>query len=136
METPNCLIVLVVDDFDDARLLLSEYLAAAAGFRVETAANGLRAIELAQQLKPGIIIMDLAMPVLDGASAIRRLKADPETRDIPILVLTAFKPSDPPCRQALEAGAAEVLMKPIDPQHIEQRIRHHCNQPPPIPLEA
>ncbi|HEV8628899.1 MAG TPA: response regulator [Thermoanaerobaculia bacterium] len=133
METPDCLIVLVVDDSDDARLMLAEYLAAAAGFRVKTAADGLRAIEVAQQVKPGIIIMDLAMPVLDGTSAIRRLNADPETRGIPILVLTAFRPSDAPCRQALEAGAAEV---PISPQHIEQRIRHYCSQPPPTPIEV
>jgi len=133
MGAPDCLIVLVVDDFDDARRALAEYLAIAAGCRVETAADGLQALELAQVVKPGVILMDLAMPVMDGAKAVRRLKANPETRDIPIIVITAFQPDDEAPRRALRAGAAEVLTKPVNLQYLEERIRHYCGKPPISP---
>lgn len=74
MEQCECLIVLVVDDFDEARRMLAEYLATAVGFRVETAADGKAAIELAQQVRSAVVIMDLAMPVMDGVTAIKALK--------------------------------------------------------------
>ena len=126
MERSKCHIVLVVDDFDEARRMLAEYLSTAAGFLVETAADGREAIELAQRVSPGVIIMDLAMPVMDGVMAIKKLKANRETRDIPVVVLSAFKPEDELPRRAVDAGCAEVLTKPVDLKHLERRIRHYC----------
>ena len=137
MGSADCRIVLVVDDYDEARRLLEEYLATVAGFRVETAADGRRAVEIARSVRPAVVIMDLAMPVLDGVEATRRIKADPETRDIVVIALTAFRPEDETPRRALEAGCAEVLTKPVDVRHLEQRIRHYCESqatPPDSPV--
>ena len=141
MADTDYLVVLVADDFDEARQLLAEYLAAIAGFRVETAANGREAVELTKRIRPAIVIMDLAMPVMDGVEATAAIKADPETAEIPIVVLSAFNPTDVAPRRALELGAAEVLTKPCEPAYIEARIRHHCAVPvaalapaPPDPL--
>lgn len=132
MEKSECHIVLVVDDFDEARRMLAEYLRTAARFRVETAADGREAVELARRVRPRAVIMDLAMPVMDGVTAIEELKANPETRDVPVLVLTAFKSDDDAPRRALAAGCAEVLTKPVDLKYLERRIRHYC-EPPPAP---
>ena len=137
VESADCRIVLVVDDYDEARQLLAEYLATVVGFRVETAADGRRAVEIAEQVRPAVVIMDLAMPVLDGVEATRRIKANPETKDIVVIALTAFRPQDEAPRRALEAGCAEVLTKPVDVKLLEQRIRHHCEQqasPPDSPV--
>ena len=122
----NCSIVLVVDDYDEARGLLAEYLSTVAGFNVETANNGRQAVELARHLRPAVVNMDLAMPVLDGVEATRQIKADPQTNNIVVIALTAFRPEDYLPRRAIEAGCAEVLTKPVDVKHLERRIRHYC----------
>jgi CheY-like chemotaxis protein len=132
-ERAECHIVLVVDDFDEARQSLAEYLEIATGFRVETAADGEQAVDLVQRVRPGVIIMDLAMPVMDGVTTIKILKANAETRAIPILVLTAFRPEDEAPRKALEAGCAEVLTKPVDVKLLERRLLHYCQAPPEPP---
>ncbi len=80
-------LVLVVDDHVDAREMLAEYVELV-GFRVVTAENGQVAIEHALALMPAVILMDLAMPVMDGLTAIARLKADAATRDIPIFAVS------------------------------------------------
>ena len=131
MSSSECLVVLVVDDHDGARMMLAEYLELAAGFRVLTAEDGRQAIDVTRRLRPGVIVMDLAMPVMDGVTAIRALRADPETRGIPIVVLTAFEPRDEAVRRALEVGCAEVLTKPVDVHLLERCLRYHC-----APLQA
>ena len=75
-------LVLVVDDFADAREMYGEYLKFC-GFRVAEAQNGVEAIDKAKRLKPDLILMDLSMPVVDGWAATRRLKADATTKGIP-----------------------------------------------------
>ena len=132
LQQPDCLVVLVVDDFDEARNSIAEYLEVE-GFRVETAADGQEAVELALRVRPAVVVMDLAMPVLDGVGAIKRLKAAPETRDTPIIVMTAFQPDDKTTQSAVAAGGAEVLTKPVDPKHLARRIRHYCEPPPAAP---
>src|SRR5688572_4961972 len=76
--TPS--LVLVVDDFEDARELYCTCLEQA-GYRTAEARNGLEAVERAIELRPDVVLLDLAMPVLDGIEAARRLKADERTRD-------------------------------------------------------
>jgi CheY-like chemotaxis protein len=80
--------VLVVDDFADGRDVLVEYLRYC-GFAVYGAAGGAEAIEMALRLRPRVILMDLAMPGIDGVEATRRLKADDRTKDIIVIALTA-----------------------------------------------
>ena len=80
-ETDNAL-VLVVEDYQDAREMYAAYLQFS-GYRVAEATNGLEAIEKAIQLMPDIILMDLALPKMDGWEATKRLKSDPRTKHIP-----------------------------------------------------
>ena len=114
-------LVLVVDDAADARALYGEYLEYL-GFRVETAENGAQAIQSARREWPAIIIMDLAMPEMDGWQAIKRLKGDPLTADIPIVALSAFAFGEEPQR-AREAGADLCLSKPCLPSQLARVIR-------------
>jgi len=81
--------------------------------RLATAGNGLEAIRLARELGPALILLDLKMPVLDGWEAARQLKADPATRDIPIVALSAqAMPGDR--EVALAAGCDGYMAKPLD----------------------
>ncbi len=114
-------LVLVVDDAADARGLYEEYFAHL-GFRVETAQNGADAIQSAHRAWPAVIIMDLAMPELDGWQAIKRLKESPATADIPIVALSAHAFGEEPER-AREAGADLCLSKPCLPSQLARVIR-------------
>jgi two-component system cell cycle response regulator DivK len=114
-------LVLIVDDSLHTRDLYSEYLTFH-GLGVVTAAEAEAGIALAQTLKPDVIVMDLAMPGLNGITATHRLKQHPRTRRIPVIVLTgyAFRAIE---QGALEAGAAVFLTKPCLPEELEARIR-------------
>jgi CheY-like chemotaxis protein len=114
-------LVLVVDDAPDARVLYGEYLEYL-GFRVGTASNGREAIELARTEWPAIIIMDLAMPEIDGWEAISRLKNDPLTAEIPIVALSAFAFGEELQRARL-AGADLCVAKPCLPSQLARVIR-------------
>ncbi len=108
--------LLVVDDVEDNRELYRSYFAHC-GYRVDDAANGEEAMEKIAREQPAVIIMDLSMPVLDGWEATRRLKSDPKTAKIPIIVLSGFAtPSD--MARAKAAGADRVLTKPCLPQKL------------------
>jgi CheY-like chemotaxis protein len=113
--------VLVVDDSPDARALYGEYLEFC-GFRVETAADGEEAVEKARRDRPSVILMDLAMPKMDGWEAIRCLRADPTMNEVPIVVLSAFAFGDEPER-AQKAGADLCLTKPCLPSQVGRVIR-------------
>jgi two-component system, cell cycle response regulator DivK len=114
-------LVLLVDDSADARAMYGEYLEYS-GFRVVTATNGEEALAAAQAEWPAVIVMDLAMPRMDGWEAIRRLRADPMTSDIPIVALSAYAFGDAPQR-AREAGADLCLSKPLLPPQIARVVR-------------
>jgi CheY-like chemotaxis protein len=114
-------IVLVVDDFADNREMYSEYLSFS-GYEVIEAKNGIEAIEAAQQRMPDIIIMDLSLPVMDGWEATRRLKADEQTRRIPIVALTGHALAGH-SKGAKEAGCDSFLAKPCLPDQLVAEIR-------------
>ena len=104
--------VLVVDDFPDGREMLSEYLSFR-GFDVSEARDGQEAIDRIAAAKPGIILMDLRMPGMDGWEATRRLKADPVTCPIVVIALTAHAMHSE-LMAALAAGCDAVVPKPYD----------------------
>lgn len=111
--------MLVVDDDSDARTIYSTYLRAM-GCEVFTAVDGRAALQKALELLPDIIIMDLAMPRLDGWEAIRQLRGSSWTRQIPIIVVSAV----PVSRQtAFDAGCDAYLSKPCEPQTLWSQIR-------------
>ena len=83
------------------------------GYSVTVALDGAQGLELAAEMAPDLILMDMSLPVLDGWEASRRLKADPALRGIPILALTAHAMSDDRTK-ALEAGCDEYDTKPVE----------------------
>jgi CheY-like chemotaxis protein len=104
--------VLVVDDSDDIRELIRLILQMR-GCLVVEATNGANAVEIARQVNPNLILMDLSMPVLDGYEATRQIKAQLRTQDIPIVAVSAF--CDVENRhKAVAAGCVECVSKPID----------------------
>jgi len=114
-------LVLLAEDFEDARELYRDFLEFS-GFTVETAGNGREAIDLAVSLLPDLILMDASMPVLDGWQATKELKANPATKHIPILALTAHAFDD--ARQnARDAGCDGFVTKPCLPDDLVARVR-------------
>ncbi|MBX3233819.1 MAG: response regulator [Labilithrix sp.] len=100
-----------------------------AGMRAETAENGRQAVRRALRSHPAAIVMDLAMPILDGWEATRILHADPRTKDIPIIVLTGT--ADPNLKQkAKDCGARMVLSKPCTPSELLDVLRTLIDEEP------
>ena len=82
-------LILVVDDEPDFREIFSIKLKAA-GYRVETAADGAEGVAKAKMIKPDLVLMDVNMPVLDGAAAVLKLREDPDTKNLKIAFLTSL----------------------------------------------
>ena len=117
--------ILVVDDNSEIRKMLVLYLEQS-GYDTVEAATGHQAIEQARATTPNLIFMDLAMPDGTGDEAIVSLKADPLTRDIPVIVLTAFLRGALVDR-AIAAGAAEILHKPVNFKWLELVLWRHLS---------
>jgi CheY-like chemotaxis protein len=113
-------LVLIVDDLSDQRELYAGYLVYL-GYRVEEAAGGVEGIAKAVELRPDLIIMDLAMPGLDGFDATRVLKAISLTKGIPVVALTAHG-EHLPREWASLAGCDVYLRKPILPGDLAAEI--------------
>jgi DNA-binding response OmpR family regulator len=109
---------------DDDRLLrgLLEHKLAVAGFEVDIAEDGGAALELARTMKYDLLVLDAMMPVMDGFEVLRRLKDDPDTSSLPVVMLTARR-GEHDVLDALERGAAEYLTKPFIPDELVLRIR-------------
>lgn len=112
--------VLVVDDYEDSRTMCTEYLEFM-GYRVSGAGDGREAVSKAHD-RPDLILMDLSLPRMDGWDAIRLLKQDKVTKEIPIIVLTGHALTGMRER-ALEAGCDGFLTKPCLPQDILEEVR-------------
>ena len=117
----NPSLVLVVEDYEDAREMYSAYLQFS-GYRVAEAANGLEAIEKTLELLPDIILMDLALPKMDGWEATRRLKTDERTRHIPIVALTGHALAGY-AEGARQAGCDAFVTKPCLPDALVEEIQ-------------
>jgi CheY-like chemotaxis protein len=113
--------VLVVDDFDDTRLLLRTWFERR-GFRVVEAADGLQAISQAEMESPDLIIMDMQMPQLDGLSATRRIRSLKSLNAIPIIAVSAYG-ADQFRELALAAGCDEYVSTPFEPATLEGIVR-------------
>jgi CheY-like chemotaxis protein len=114
-------LVLVVEDYPDAREMYSAYLQFS-GFEVAEATNGVEAIEKAQELVPDIILMDLALPRMDGWEATRRLKGDARTGHIPIVALTGHALAGH-AEGARQAGCDAFVTKPCLPDALVAEIK-------------
>ncbi|TMJ79152.1 MAG: response regulator [Alphaproteobacteria bacterium] len=105
--------VLYVEDNDDNVYMLKMRLELLDNFEVVVAENGEKGCAMALSERPDIILMDLEMPVVDGWEATRRLKADPQTRDIPVIALSAHALAGSR-EKALAAGCDEFDTKPVE----------------------
>jgi CheY-like chemotaxis protein len=125
MTTDHNPLILVVDDYQDAREMYAEYLQYS-GFRVAEAKNGNEAVEQAFALKPDLILMDLSLPGMDGWEATRRLKADEATRHIPIVALTGHALTGA-SEGARKAGCDSFVTKPCLPDDLVVEVRRMLN---------
>ncbi|GCF09005.1 response regulator transcription factor [Dictyobacter arantiisoli] len=121
MENQPQLKVLVVDDEDNIIELIRLGLRYE-GFQVEVASDGEQGIALAQRIDPDLVILDVMMPGIDGLEVCRRLRNNPTTRDVPVLMLTA-KDEVGDRILGLQTGADDYLTKPFDFYELLERIK-------------
>jgi CheY-like chemotaxis protein len=115
--------ILVVEDNEDCRELQACVIRRL-GYVVIEADNGAAAIDEALAGHPDLILMDLNMPKMTGEEATKLLKNQPSTRDIPVIICTAYGPG-PRVDRALNAGAVEILHKPFKFSELENLLRKH-----------
>src|SRR5262245_3226745 len=120
-------LVLIVDDVQDNRTIYVLFLKFS-GFRIAEAENGQEALQKATTLLPDVIVMDLSLPVMDGWEATRRLKRDPRTRAIPVVVLTGHALPEY-AQAAREAGCDLVITKPCLPDQLMDALRRILDTP-------
>lgn len=113
--------VLVADDHEMARTMVVHTLQAI-GFEVFAVADGRAAFEGAETYRPALMLIDVNMPELNGFEVLQRIKATPQLRHIPVVMLTASGTSQH-IAQALDMGAADYLTKPFSPAELLARVR-------------
>ena len=124
MTTDKRPVVLLVDDTPANLSLLSNILKD--HYNIKVANNGAKALKLAFAAPPDLILLDVMMPDMDGYEVCRQLKSNPDTRDIPVLFLTAKnQPEDE--ELGLSLGAMDYIHKPISPPIIKARVHNHLN---------
>jgi DNA-binding response OmpR family regulator len=111
--------VLVVDDEKGVRDLLHSFLKAT-GYQTIMASNGEEAIELAKSQSPHAILLDVKMPGIDGVETCRRLRAEEQTRYIPVIMITAFGTTE---TEATDAGADDFINKPFNLTDLAMRVK-------------
>ncbi|MFZ4702563.1 MAG: response regulator, partial [Candidatus Methylumidiphilus sp.] len=119
--------ILLVEDNEMNRDMLSRRLMKK-GYGIFMAVDGEKGVELALSLKPDLILMDMSLPVLDGWEATRRIKANPDTRHIPVIALTAHAMGEDRQR-ALEAGCDDYDTKPIELARLLLKIASFLGEP-------
>lgn len=112
-------LALIADDDPDILMLISLTLERD-GYEVMTATNGLAALEAALDRVPHLVVLDMMMPGIDGCEVTRRLRADETTRDIPIMIVTAFA-EESQATMALASGADAYMKKPFSPRQLLAR---------------
>ena len=112
--------ILVVDDVAGNRRMLADLLGAL-GFDVEEAADGQQALQQVQACTPHLVLMDMAMPVMDGLEATRRLRAEPAWRELPVVVVSANASTVDQAR-CMAAGATAFIAKPVDRNLLLQKL--------------
>jgi DNA-binding NarL/FixJ family response regulator len=118
--------ILIVDD-EAFNVDYLEQELEAFGYATDTAANGVEALEQVAADPPDLVLLDVMMPDMDGITALRILKRDPETRLIPVVLMTALNALDDRVR-GIEAGADDFLSKPVDDRELLARIRTALTQ--------
>ena len=118
--------ILIVDD-NPVNMKLTRVLLTGEGYDVRTASDASEAFTILQDVHPGLILMDIQLPGIDGLELTRRLKADPATRDIPIVGLTAYAMKGDEER-ILAAGCDGYIPKPIDTRTLSDNVRRYLRR--------
>jgi phosphate regulon transcriptional regulator PhoB len=124
--------VLVVEDEPDIRDLIVHHLTRD-GFRCRTAGTGPEALARVQSSPPDLIVLDLMLPEMDGLEVCRRLRGDPATASLPLIMLTA-KTDEVDRIVGLELGADDYLAKPFSPKELVARVRAVLRRARPSPI--
>ena len=119
--------ILVVEDEEHIRRMVALTLTGE-GYEIIEAVHGLMGYTKAVSEQPHLIIMDLNMPVMDGLTALAKLKRNPDTGKIPVIILTARIDAASE-RKCLEAGAFDYIKKPWGPRELEDRVAMALNYP-------
>jgi putative two-component system response regulator len=134
-DRPRRVTILIADDDAANRMILRTTLERA-GYAVVETRDGAEAIGMVSRVKPDLALLDVAMPVLDGIRATQRLRADPETAKLPVILVTALSAVEDKVR-GLDAGANDFVTKPYDRAELLARVRAclrvHGDRPPAEP---
>ena len=96
-----------------------------AGYEIQTAENGEDGLKLMKSFHPDIVLMDLMMPIMDGFEALKKAKADPEIKDIPIIILTNLSQKED-AEKTLKTGAIDFIIKSdLTPTQVLEKIKSH-----------
>ena len=117
--------ILVVEDQQD-NLQIMEDLLTADGFEVISARSGDEGVAMAETERPNLILMDIQLPIMDGYEATRRIKANPDLKAIPIIVVTSYALSGDE-RKAREAGCDAYVSKPVSPRQLLATVREYLS---------
>lgn len=119
--------VLIVDDESDLTEALAIRLSSGWGFTVAVAHDGEEGLRKASVFKPDVILLDVAMPRVDGWEMCRRLRDDPNTRDVPVVLMTAWATEDLQ-RLAADERVSKVLLKPADDLQLLDALKDSCGR--------
>ena len=118
--------ILVAEDERDIRELIN-FTLMFAGHTVTLAANGVEAVELVEQAKPQLIMMDVRMPRMTGYEACRQIKTMDAYKNVPVIFLSA-KGQDEEIQSGMEAGATAYILKPFSPEELSRRVNEILQQ--------
>ena len=118
--------ILVVEDTEDNRRILRDLLTRA-GYELIEAVDGESGVAMAATHRPDLILMDIQLPVFDGYEATRRIRANPETKNIPIIAVTSYALSGDESK-ALAAGCNSYVAKPFSPRKILAMVQEFLPQ--------
>lgn len=118
--------ILVVDD-EPTIVRLMEFILARQGHEMIVAVNGEEALEKIKTHQPDLVLLDIMMPRIDGYEVAQKLRADPQTAGLPIIMLSA-KAQDEDIRRGVEVGVDEYITKPFTPDHLVQVVSQYLGR--------
>ncbi len=119
--------ILLIEDYEATVEMLTNILELN-GYEVEAAADGPSGLKKAASGKPALILLDIMLPHMSGIEVCQKLKSDPKTRQIPIIIVSV-KAADEDIQKGLSCGAAEYITKPFDPFDLIEKVKKHLVMP-------
>lgn len=113
--------ILVIEDQEDNRRIMRDLLENS-GYEIVEAVNGLDGVRAAESRPPDLILMDVQLPGIDGYEATRRIKTNPDLKDIPVIIVTSYALSGDD-KKAFEAGCDAYVSKPFSPRSLLAKVR-------------